>query len=103
MGSWLHLVKKAIMEALIGISGVLPTTPTMAINAILQIALVNIAGRCIKGPREGHSESLSHFNCIPDNLAFSPRTYVCTSVGYVSGAESLENRRSELFHGWIEV
>ena len=68
--------------ALIGISGALRTTPTIALNAILNIAPVDIAGRCIaarcairlreaglvKRSEQGHAAILSSFTCIPENL-----------------------------------
>ncbi|XP_054085715.1 uncharacterized protein LOC128921627 isoform X1 [Zeugodacus cucurbitae] len=85
--------------ALIGISGALRTTPTMALNAILHVASVDIAGRCtaakvavrlrdagyMSGTKQGHSEILRRFDCIPDNLDHctaepSPRGFFSTHV-----------------------
>lgn len=58
------------------------TSTTMALYSILLIATVTIAGKCIaakiaiilrkaghiKGPKEGHTEISSLFDCISDNL-----------------------------------
>lgn len=110
--------------ALIGTSGALRTTPTMTLIAILQIYPVAIGGRCIaakfvirlwetehiKGPREGHSKillpsttSLITWTTASRKLLLpaSPRhTYFREESGW---SESLQNRRSELFHGWIDA
>lgn len=46
---------------------------SMVFNAIVRIAFVSIGIRLretghIKGPREGHSQIVSHWGCIPDNM-----------------------------------
>lgn len=91
-------------SGLIGICATLRTTPTLELNAILYVALVEIAGAWrrrllldfagyMRGSGQGHTEIVHGFDCIPSNLDH------CTAESSLDGSFSAHITARDLWAG----